>query len=1075
MWEIFSFGDVSILNLVFNAIAAFFQDGTFKAAAVAVCLFAVVGHSIANLGEGAKELPYAKLLAAVIIFGLGFQTLTKVSVENRYDGTVTQIDNIPVAIAVPQSLITMLGYNITRKVETAFGNTGIQRITDSGYLSPLKVIANLRKATYASECQGNDAMTGAGISLCKSLATYITDCSSVLAERDNQYTEQNEMDLMTAIGFNSASWGTTYYDEAGQPIEASCADAYNKIVGAFNGAPWDDMININNDDVGARAGENTQDRVTDALQAIQADASKSRNLIQTLYLARPHEIGTVNYLVDSGASDLAENYSSSITQRNYAWALQGELWVQIVDVFLTLMESLIISAAPIVALMTLTGASGAKSLLLYLQVLAVLQLIPIFMVIAQNIIMNKMVIFQSSLVARGWDEGSKAYMYELTRYANELMGLGGMVAATIVPALAIALVTGSGFALMGAMKGAAAPAKDTDAAPELAGQGGKITDMSNSLQGDYFRGGQSITERDQAQLAQMQTSQQATNSVKSAQTQQATASKNYSDVLSNSQQAVASKDFSNNELASVGNTISSGTSEQAKLINEQANSYAKANNFGEAETSQLRAMLGLGTSLGAKGDIASVNGSSASSEVNKAYKELTTGKKGEELAAKFEQAKQQDHQTGEQFRTGNSFADTQSAVRSQAYQELQSTSDNYEAAQQLQRIDSMSQSDQLANYQQLANDSRVMDNVERAVAALPEEQQQQYHQRVDDLTRNNADSDVRGGGLAELMAFSEVTRQNGNDLALADVVGGGYDTPTNSTGVNFENKGEAENAQLTAVNDNVENTINKDDALNSDNLRTGYNSNKQINEAGNNPYKDTQEKIQDGKQTIANSDINANKEERMAQVTGETIKDGFKFAGAALDHAKDGLDPIAESTGNVGRELLNAVLHPSDAVNKLSHSIGDSPSPESKSAQEQLLEASDAYSSVGLELNSEGASTIAQNPQEIQSKVDQDIADHNRRSDVEPTKADIAKFYDDAIYEVKNPQVQTFDSNKIPENDNLSVQSSEASQSNTPKTGENTQVQTSGSQGVPESSDNHVLSAESPQLNEQANTAQNEP
>ncbi|WP_305831141.1 hypothetical protein [Photobacterium leiognathi] len=45
------------------------------------------------------------------------------------------------------------------------------------------------------------------------------------------------------------------------------------------------------------------------------------------------------------------------------------------------------------------------------------------------------------------------------------------VASTIVPMFAVALVTGSAHALSQAFKGAAANARDTDFAPEIAGKG----------------------------------------------------------------------------------------------------------------------------------------------------------------------------------------------------------------------------------------------------------------------------------------------------------------------------------------------------------------------------------------------------------------------------------------------------------------------------------------------------------------------------------------------------------------------------------------------------------------------------
>lgn len=110
MWEIYTFGDVDTMNKVFNAISVMFQDGGFKAAGVAIALFIVIAQSMSSLTDGAKELPYGKLIAGFLLFSMGFQTLVSVSIEDRYSGTVTQIDNVPAAIAVPSSLISGVGF-----------------------------------------------------------------------------------------------------------------------------------------------------------------------------------------------------------------------------------------------------------------------------------------------------------------------------------------------------------------------------------------------------------------------------------------------------------------------------------------------------------------------------------------------------------------------------------------------------------------------------------------------------------------------------------------------------------------------------------------------------------------------------------------------------------------------------------------------------------------------------------------------------------------------------------------------------------------------------------------------------
>ncbi|MEZ9922263.1 conjugal transfer protein TraG N-terminal domain-containing protein, partial [Vibrio breoganii] len=118
------------------------------------------------------------------------------------------------------------------------------------------------------------------------------------------------------------------------------------------------------------------------------DSSRSRDFLASLYLNKSADSGELAFYHRMGSADLAENLNSSIQQRDYAWALQGEMWVQIVDKFLAIMECLIYALAPFIGLMVLTGQTGGKVMLLYLQLLAVIQLIPVMLVVTQSIIVN---------------------------------------------------------------------------------------------------------------------------------------------------------------------------------------------------------------------------------------------------------------------------------------------------------------------------------------------------------------------------------------------------------------------------------------------------------------------------------------------------------------------------------------------------------------------------------------------------------------------------------------------------------------------------------------------------------------
>ncbi|WP_305831142.1 hypothetical protein [Photobacterium leiognathi] len=65
--------------------------------------------------------------------------------------------------------------------------------------------------------------------------------------------------------------------------------------------------------------------------------------------------GTVAYLQDAGASDMAENLVSSEIQRNAQWAVQGDMFVRIVDKLIALLESFKSSLLRLLSHMYLMG------------------------------------------------------------------------------------------------------------------------------------------------------------------------------------------------------------------------------------------------------------------------------------------------------------------------------------------------------------------------------------------------------------------------------------------------------------------------------------------------------------------------------------------------------------------------------------------------------------------------------------------------------------------------------------------------------------------------------------------------
>lgn len=733
MWEIVSFGDVITLNQIFNAISVIFSDAGYKAASVAILLFVTIGMTIHNFIGGAKELPFGQILAGILLFGMGFTTLTSVSIENRYDGTVTQIDNVPIAIAVPASLVSSVGLWITTKTETAFANTGMQKITTDGYLSPLKVIANLRRATYSDSCPSGLANSTGVYNLCYSLRSYMADCAMIKSTRDNHSLQMQKGDILTEMQFNSNAYSTQLVKADGTTEDISCSSAYTKIKNDLN-TQQVNMMNALGGHIGLRTGEDGIDRVKQALKAIAADSSKATNFSHSIYLANPSEWGTVDYLQKIGASDLAENYTSSIQQRNYEWALQAEMWVKIVDKFLSLFEAILYAVAPFIGLMVLTGSVGMKTLLLYVQMLLVIQFIPPMLVIVQNITLSDMAVYQKTLIGQGMVVGSLDYMQALTKKANELMGLGGMLATSVVPAMAMALVSGSGMAMMGAIRSAAAPPKDTDAAPQIADQGG-VTNLGKMSNGDMNRHGDIWSADANSAVIDIANQTELQSSVSEKQANAITKEQAWQAARSTALQSINKQSSTIDDVATLGRGVTSSTADGKEWSKQTTNSLDNTHGFTTSGASTVAGAIGLagriGTpelisvfQVGANGEIKESFMETLNEQDQEALKKLIQTGEADKLVKSFRDDVMANNSNTTSILTGDDYIDADISKTDIAHKEAESAKQEYSTSRDLMEGVKLSNDDNESQYHKIAHSNQAaMDEVNRGIFRLSDDSQ----------------------------------------------------------------------------------------------------------------------------------------------------------------------------------------------------------------------------------------------------------------------------------------------------------------------------------------------------------------
>ena len=165
-WTIYTLGDLPMFNQVLNAVAIVFKPATgifagtgvfgFGGAIVVGLLISLImvlaNTMVAQASGGGSKFNLASLLMVAIIL-YAFLIPSRVILEDIHTGRNSVIDNIPVGVAVPASLISTLTRRVSEKFETAFSTVDGNYISmgQQGFVNPIQLLASLRGAVFAAD------------------------------------------------------------------------------------------------------------------------------------------------------------------------------------------------------------------------------------------------------------------------------------------------------------------------------------------------------------------------------------------------------------------------------------------------------------------------------------------------------------------------------------------------------------------------------------------------------------------------------------------------------------------------------------------------------------------------------------------------------------------------------------------------------------------------------------------------------------------------------------------------------------------------------------------------------------
>ncbi len=233
-FTIYSLGDLSVFRSALNAVAMLFNPANPDAG-----LWVSAGNSF-GVGTGVYLGMLTALLVALyqaamsgrvdlkpVLMPLMVYTVmvvpkADVQIEDVYEGKVAKVDNVPIGIAIPGSVISSIAWQVTQSFETVFSTVDgsySSMSSDNGFVTPLKLLNSLRSAP--------GSVNGAFPYLTRSLQELTINCLVGREEfKEGIYRQSTNPISYALTAAGNVSGLTVYYgDAAPSGLAKSCADA----------------------------------------------------------------------------------------------------------------------------------------------------------------------------------------------------------------------------------------------------------------------------------------------------------------------------------------------------------------------------------------------------------------------------------------------------------------------------------------------------------------------------------------------------------------------------------------------------------------------------------------------------------------------------------------------------------------------------------------------------------------------------------------------------------------------------------------------------------------------------------
>lgn len=590
MWNIYSVGDSSFLASVLRASALFFSSSIPNTLAGIGLIIGVLyqGFRGSMSGDG---ISFGRILMTALLYLTMMVPKTSVNIEDCYTGQSVNVSGVPLGPAVSASVISTMGYGVSKYVRTAFSGTDG---SDNGFASAIVIMNDLRRKT--SEISVLSTVNGAGGgNFEKSWTNYFRECTHTgidLGTFSEDYIFSAE-DIVRESGFSSSTYGTLINTDGHDEL-LTCSEAHGKLVSYTKGVFSEALFSAFEDsfvreNAGFRDGRSYRETVNSAVSSLGLINTGMEDYVLSSVLLPVYVRATKSKYLDEHALGSALTLNQTVNSISTASSLKQSLFFTMLRPLMTFFESLLFMLTPFMPLILMGTDNGLKLVARYLGVTVwvelwqpLLILVNFYLTYAASGSFSEMQIPPQSF------NGIISISHRLESY----IALGGYLSAS-VPALAMLVLYGS-----------------VSAVNSIAGTGGSFTGTSSDKtpyptleqkqavvsHGSLFSGAP-LTGISKTGAVSMMPSvslkEGFREALSNAESEARSAEESFGRMLRESSSVSSSQGITHNSLESMGKRLSSGSSESYSMVNGLARSISASTGLSSTDESSLRGAIGM--------------------------------------------------------------------------------------------------------------------------------------------------------------------------------------------------------------------------------------------------------------------------------------------------------------------------------------------------------------------------------------------------------------------------------------------------------------------------------------------------